>query len=457
MPTDTFDYTGADQTFVVPPDVTAITVACYGAQGGGGGTGGILGGFGLGGSIQCRLPVTPGETLHVFVGGTPSALGVGGFNGGGTAGNGGGGGGGGASDVRQGGSAVTDRVVVAGGGAGAGKGVNGASVAISVQGGAGSGANGTDGADGDVTPGSNPTGGDGGTSSAGGAGGTPSSSGGVTGETGDTDGTGQGGDTGSFASSGGAGGGGWHGGGGGASSFGGFAPDLSGAGGGGSGHGTGIAQTTGTGVQSGDGQVIFTYTEGCDCTCGMVAWKNPVEVEAIIAEVYEAFGHNPNLTTFLDRIEPLIEQRDRVLERHVSRLCYSLSDLENACECHTVDWRYPVEIQALIAEAREAFGSGSHLIGFLDKVVPLFEQRDRVLEDHVSRVCQAPDDDACTATAATFRQPVEVQALIQEAREAFGSRRAQEFLNRIEPLLEQRDRTLEAHLSTLATGFIDSP
>ena len=159
----TFSYTGAQQTFVVPPGVTSILATAYGAQGGC-----SLGG--RGGEAIARFPVTPGETLYVYVGGagqcgTPGML-PGGFNGGGakytTSGDfWEGGSGGGASDVRRGGTALTNRVVVAGGGGGRGYGG---------QAGAGGGLNGADG---------NPTGGGcdsfcaghGGTQSAGGAGG----------------------------------------------------------------------------------------------------------------------------------------------------------------------------------------------------------------------------------------------------------------------------------------------
>lgn len=114
--TQTFGFTGAPQTFVVPDAVTSLTVYAAGHMGGPG----LLGG--LGGSVTATIPVTPGESLAVYVGGmafpdpTPGWNG-GGWGGYGTGGNHGGGGGG-ASDVRQGGTALENRVVVGGGGGG---------------------------------------------------------------------------------------------------------------------------------------------------------------------------------------------------------------------------------------------------------------------------------------------------------------------------------------------------
>ena len=94
-----------------------------GAQGGNAAIGGA---GGLGGSATGTLAVTPGQVLNIYVGGQN------GYNGGGTgAANGNtvlgqpsasnAPNGGGASDVRVGGTALTDRVIVAGGGGGAGE------------------------------------------------------------------------------------------------------------------------------------------------------------------------------------------------------------------------------------------------------------------------------------------------------------------------------------------------
>jgi hypothetical protein len=124
----TFHYTGSEQSFKVPAGVTQVTITATGASGATGNrpyyaptsTGG------KGGRATATIPVTPGEHLAIFVGGSGLS---GGFNGGG-AGNGFCkygcyGQGGGASDVRQGGDQLADRVIVgAGGGGGGGDGDN---------------------------------------------------------------------------------------------------------------------------------------------------------------------------------------------------------------------------------------------------------------------------------------------------------------------------------------------
>ncbi|MCP9764303.1 beta strand repeat-containing protein, partial [Lacihabitans soyangensis] len=108
--TETFNFTGNLQTFIVPAGVTEIDITANGAQGGSNNQG-VLGG--LGGVASGRLAVTPGQVLNIYVGGQN------GYNGGGTAGtsvctNAIGGNGGGASDIRVGGTALADRVIVAG-------------------------------------------------------------------------------------------------------------------------------------------------------------------------------------------------------------------------------------------------------------------------------------------------------------------------------------------------------
>ena len=124
----TFNYTGTAQTYTVPVGVTSLTLDVYGAQGGFGYAVPAVG-AGLGGRVQASLAVTPGEVLNIYVGGQGGAGGTtiggtAGYNGGGTgggwAGGRSGGGGGGASDIRQGGSALTNRVVIAAGGGGTG-------------------------------------------------------------------------------------------------------------------------------------------------------------------------------------------------------------------------------------------------------------------------------------------------------------------------------------------------
>ena len=127
--TASFSYTGGAQTWTVPTGVTSITFDARGACGGFSYLSPAAAGTGLGGRVQGTLAVTPGQTLNIYVGGV-GANGYningssGGYNGGGNAPNWGaynnGGGGGGATDIRVGGTALTDRLVVAGGGGGDG-------------------------------------------------------------------------------------------------------------------------------------------------------------------------------------------------------------------------------------------------------------------------------------------------------------------------------------------------
>jgi hypothetical protein len=75
-----FPYTGAEQTYTVPPGVTLVHIAAVGGEGAASmNTFGVAGGFGATASED--LPVTPGQVLYVEVGGNGS---TGGFNGGGT-------------------------------------------------------------------------------------------------------------------------------------------------------------------------------------------------------------------------------------------------------------------------------------------------------------------------------------------------------------------------------------
>lgn len=128
---ETFAFIGDPQEWVVPPGVTQATFDIRGGRGGG------TSYFTDAGSSPARaiatLPLTPGETVHVYVGSagyTDDANGCdiawGGFNGGGDGGRAhgwtGGGGGGGATDIRRGGDTLAHRVLVAGGGGGAGAG-----------------------------------------------------------------------------------------------------------------------------------------------------------------------------------------------------------------------------------------------------------------------------------------------------------------------------------------------
>jgi hypothetical protein len=122
--TETFFYTGSEQTFIVPVGVFSVHVAAIGGSGGASDAAG-----GEAAQVNANLAVTSGQTLYIEVGGKGKSSGEGGgaaFNGG--AAHGGGGspvaaGGGGASDVRTlpGPSLVTDsRLIVAGGGGGGG-------------------------------------------------------------------------------------------------------------------------------------------------------------------------------------------------------------------------------------------------------------------------------------------------------------------------------------------------
>src|SRR5207302_2006815 len=72
--TATFDETGTPQDFVVPTGVTHVTIVANGAPGDGCGTGPL----GNGGTTTATIPVTPGETLVVMVGGIGKCGGSGG-------------------------------------------------------------------------------------------------------------------------------------------------------------------------------------------------------------------------------------------------------------------------------------------------------------------------------------------------------------------------------------------
>ena len=237
-----FDYTGTEQWFTVPRNVTKVTIIAIGARGGG-----FRPNRALPGRTRAIVSVMPGEKLAVFVGGqgsnTTKTRGSkpndGGFNGGGGGGDGGGTGlgwgGGGASDVRQGGHSLQDRIVIAGGGGGlessGGSGYGG-------LGGKGGGHHGGAGVSGGQCA-CNGGGGGGGTQNGGGAGGVggyASSGRGSSGSSGSLGAGGAGGAGGGSpaGSGGGGGGGGYYGGGGGG---GGSAYEINaGGGGGGSGY-----------------------------------------------------------------------------------------------------------------------------------------------------------------------------------------------------------------------------
>jgi hypothetical protein len=266
----TFAYTGAVQTYVVPADVCAVTLDAAGANGGDGdfvdgfppdafGSDGVEAQFvgGTGGGASATFLVDPGDVITVLVGGVGGPGGggsqAGGFGGGGDGGDGdegvGGGGGGGASAFTLDG----EPLLVAGGGGGGG--------AVVQDGGAGgsAGGDGSPGADNGAPSNGRPGGG--GTASAGGTGGLPGQP--LPGTAGASGSLGQGGAGGDFggalAGGGGGGGGGWFGGGGG----GGAGNGGSGGGGGGGSSFVGASVgpvTTGSSSQDVDGNGSATIT-----------------------------------------------------------------------------------------------------------------------------------------------------------------------------------------------------
>ncbi len=125
-----FDYTGSEQSWIVPAGVDSIFIEAWGAEGGSAYNNlswcGNLDMGGNGGYASGKIAVTAGQTLYFYVGGRGlDGPGPGGFNGGGDAPLDPGSdpntlaSGGGASDVRLGGNSLTDRIIVAGGGGGA--------------------------------------------------------------------------------------------------------------------------------------------------------------------------------------------------------------------------------------------------------------------------------------------------------------------------------------------------
>ena len=224
-----FDYTGAQQVFIVPAGVLSISLTVNGATGGNAAS--------KGGLATGQLNVTPGQILYVYVGGAPVAgnyaFSAGGFNGGGT-GIGANSGGGGASDVRSGGTALVNRIIVAGGGGGSG--INGNTTY-----GIGGNGGGLLGADGNSTLGATRTG-KGGSQTAGGAGAATAGAAGSLGEGGD----------GNFTVGNGGGGGGYYGGGSG----------YQGGGGGGSGYIGGVAAgalSSGVNISTSNGRILISW------------------------------------------------------------------------------------------------------------------------------------------------------------------------------------------------------
>jgi hypothetical protein len=127
--TQTFLYTGTEQTFIVPLGVQSVEVV---AIGGNGGSADAIAG-GVPAKVSADLSVSPGQLLYVEVAGNGESASnswAGGFNGGGAAGGSDASGGGGASDLRTvprtSGLSPDSRLIVAGGGGGAAEGSGGA-------------------------------------------------------------------------------------------------------------------------------------------------------------------------------------------------------------------------------------------------------------------------------------------------------------------------------------------
>jgi hypothetical protein len=289
--TDTFLYSGAMQTYVVPAGVTTVTIETWGAQGGANWVNNVN----FGGYSKADFPVTPGETLYIYVGEQPTTI-TGGFNGGGN-GEGAGKGGGGASDVRQGGTTLNSRIIVGGGGGGAGYWSN-----LHVVGGVGGGLTGGNGyRDPDFS--SNPGGLGGGQSSAG-ANGTcvsfnnPACAGGF----------GYGGAPSGCGCEGYGGGGGWYGGAGSGNCRG---------GGGGSGYVLPLATnpTMTQGITVGNGKVVIAYNASTTSptvtqTTGLASGATfPVGVTTNTFVASDAFGNNNTCSfqvTVTDNEAPVI-------------------------------------------------------------------------------------------------------------------------------------------------------
>jgi hypothetical protein len=307
-----FDYTGSEQTYTVPNDCTNLIVDCIGAAGGkgtysNGSSSSSTTAFGnaKGGRVQCNLTVTPGQILYLYVGGKGTSANAvttttadaqvtyGGWNGGGQGYSSfmnyygtyiwsSGGGGGGASDIRIGGTALSNRKVVAGGAGGC----FGQTAEYKYTGGAGGGLTGGQGNS--YTGASTWQHATGGTQSAGGTAGGGNGANGTNGSLGQGgrcfDGSSQ-----SAADDGAGGGGGYYGGGG----------NGNGAGGGGSSYTdsilcTDVTHTQGYSEATGNGWIILTpilpdiYTR--DSSKDKTASMPTTTYEAFIAAGYKTDG-----------------------------------------------------------------------------------------------------------------------------------------------------------------------
>jgi len=279
----TFNYTGADQSFIVPTGVTSMSVTLSGA--GGGAAFGVDTARGRGGLVSGTLAVTPGESLTMVVGGggtwSSTARAPATYGGGGDA-SGYSGGGGGRSAIRRSGADI----VTAGGGGGGGD-ISG------IVGGAGGG---TTGGTGDSRGSGSgqygiANGGGGGTQSAGGAGG-------VGGYYSGTDGSLSTGGSGQWA---GGGGGGYYGGGTGSFSL----SSSRSAGGGGSSY---VTNLTGTvvntqgggaipGLTASNGSITITYTPGPSARPGNILEIRNYQMNKFIVDPLLNVGINVSSIT----------------------------------------------------------------------------------------------------------------------------------------------------------------
>lgn len=364
----TFDYTGGMQTYTVPADITLIQIDVYGAQAqvetdedydqsiGG------LGGFATG-----ALVVTPGEVLNIYVGGTGTED-IAGYNGGalgglGTPSTGDGGragSGGGASDVRQSGTDLIDRVIVAGGGGGGGRDyINGSCIPCGTggNGGAGGALTGTDGDDPFYDIGLYPnvgSGGKGGTAIEGGAGGDGPE--GPDGNPG-TLGLGGAGIDGTQSVASGGGGGGYYGGGSGAGAN--FGSGVAGGGGaGGSSYlGALTEASTSGGVQEGNGQIVIT--ELCIAIITEVSSEEICEGETLTLYAESTLGGDITW----DNIEVI--NGVEFIPSSTGEISYTAtSDVDDDCPfVVTVTIHESPEVTASASESDICFGDEITLIG----------------------------------------------------------------------------------------------
>ncbi|MBI3509356.1 MAG: T9SS type A sorting domain-containing protein [Bacteroidetes bacterium] len=288
----TFSYTGASQTFTVPSCVNAITIDSKGAQGG---AGVAANPGGLGARIVGTCNVTPGDVITILVGQRGLSTGNSGGGGGGSfvydqttstllIASGGGGGGGNSTNGLPGQSGTSGTNGVGGSSSGAGGSGGGGGGGASGYGGAGGGGYCGDGGNCALTYSTGGAGGSGCMNGAdgsgsvcngtkgrsflnGGAGGTWAASGCA--GMGADGGYGGGGAT-IWGNLNGGGGGGYSGGGGG-----GYNSSFDGGGGGGS-FNSGTSQTNTAGFQSGNGEVIITYSPGVPSPAGSITGSSSV-------------------------------------------------------------------------------------------------------------------------------------------------------------------------------------